>query len=82
MAVLPVESISEKDIFINLSKIACLILEENPVAALAMEQLPMLKGCQAHVSVMLSNVDKNVYKKLGMNLTTEPVYATKKLYHK
>jgi uncharacterized protein (UPF0371 family) len=54
----------------------------NPVAALAMEQLHKLRGCQAHVSVMLSNVDKNIYKKLGMNLTTEPAYATKKLYHK
>ncbi len=54
----------------------------NPVAALAMEQLPKLNGCQAHVSVMLSNVDKNIYKKLGMNMTTEPTYATKKLYHK
>ena len=54
----------------------------NPVAALAMEQLPKLKGCQAHVSVMLSNVDKNIYNKLGINLTNEPVYATKKLYHK
>ena len=54
----------------------------NPVAALAMEQLPNLKGCQAHVSVMLSNVDKNIYNKLGINLTSEPVYATKKLYHK
>ena len=54
----------------------------SPVAALAMEQLPKLRGCQAHVSVMLSNVDKNVYNKLGINLTTEPIYATKKLYHK
>lgn len=54
----------------------------NPVAALAMEQLPKLKCCQAHVTVMLSNVDKNIYNKLGINLTSEPVYATKKLYHK
>ena len=54
----------------------------NPVAALAMEQLPKLRGCQAHISVMLSNVDKNIYKKLGIDLTTEPIYATKKLYHK
>ena len=54
----------------------------NPTAALAMEQLPKLKGSQAHVSVMLSNVDKNIYNKLGINLTTEPIHATKKLYHK
>ncbi len=54
----------------------------NPVAAMAMEQLPKLRDCEAHVSVMLSNVDKNIYKKLGINLTTEPIHATKKLYHK
>ena len=54
----------------------------NPVAAMAMEQLPKLRGCQAHVSVMLTNVDKTIYKKLGIDLTSEPLYATKKLYHK
>ncbi|MBE6706832.1 MAG: DUF1846 domain-containing protein [Ruminococcaceae bacterium] len=54
----------------------------NPVAAMAMEQLPKLKGCQAHISVMISNVDKTIYKKLGIDLTSEPIYATKKLYHK
>ena len=48
----------------------------------AMEQLPKLKGCQAHLSVMGATIDVGVYKKLGMNVTTEPVYATKKLYHK
>jgi uncharacterized protein (UPF0371 family) len=53
-----------------------------PVAAQAMAQLPKLKGCQAHVSVIVSNVDSNVYKKLGLNVTFEPMYATKKLYHK
>ncbi len=54
----------------------------DPVANKALEQLPKLKGCEAHVSVIVSSVDKNVYRKLGMNLTCEPVYATKKLYHK
>ncbi len=54
----------------------------NPMASLAMEQLPKLKGCQAHISVIVSTVDKNIYRKLGMNLTCEPIYETKKLYHK
>jgi len=54
----------------------------DPMAKLAMEQLPKLKGCEAHVSVIVTSVDRNVYRKLGMNLTCEPVYATKKLYHK
>ncbi|MBR2666985.1 MAG: DUF1846 domain-containing protein [Oscillospiraceae bacterium] len=54
----------------------------NPIVARAMEQLPLLKGCEAHTSVMLSAVDENVFRKLGVNLTCEPVYQTKKLYHK
>ncbi len=54
----------------------------NPVAAMAMEQLSKLRGCEAHISVMLSNIDKTIYKKLGINITTEPIHATKKLYHK
>ena len=54
----------------------------NPMADLAMEQLSKLRGCEAHVSVILSNVDRDIFRKLGLNLTCEPVYATKKLYHK
>ena len=54
----------------------------NPMAALAMEQLPKLNGCEAHTSVIVSNVDKDIFRKLGIHLTCEPVYQTKKLYHK
>ena len=55
---------------------------DNPTAALAMEQLPKLKNCEAHSSVMLSHVDEKLFKSLGINLTCEPQYETKKLYHK
>lgn len=51
-------------------------------AQAAMEQLPKLKGCQVHSSVILSQVDESVFRRLGMHLTCEPVYETKKLYHK
>lgn len=54
----------------------------NPLAARAMEQLPKLRGCQAHVSVIVSGVDKNTYRKLGIELTCEPAYESKKFYHK
>ncbi len=54
----------------------------NPTAALALEQLPKLRGCEAHSSVILSRVDENVFQKLGVNITCEPLYQTKKLYHK
>lgn len=54
----------------------------NPVASLALDQLPKLKGCEIHSTVILAQVDDNVLKKLGMNLTCEPVHQTKRLYHK
>ena len=47
----------------------------------ALKQLPKLRGCQVHTSVMLSNVDIKTFKKLGVQLTSEPVYEHKKLYH-
>ena len=53
----------------------------SPIAAHAMEQLPKLRGAQAHSTVLLSRVDENVFKKLGVNLTCEPQYQTKKLFH-
>ena len=51
-------------------------------AALAMAQLPQLKGCEVHTSVILSSVDVNIFKRLGVNLTSDPQYQTHKLYHK
>ncbi|NLD21255.1 MAG: DUF1846 domain-containing protein [Bacteroidales bacterium] len=47
----------------------------------AMEQLCNLKGTEVHTSVIISQVDTWVLRKLGVNLTCEPVYQTKKLYH-
>ena len=44
----------------------------------AMEQLPKLKGCQVHASVMLSEVDRKIFKKLGVDLTCEPVSKKQK----
>ena len=54
----------------------------NPVAKKALEQLPKLKGLQAHSSVILSSTDSQTFKKLGVNMTNEPRSETKKLYHK
>ncbi len=53
----------------------------NPVAAKAISSLPLLKGAQAHSSVILSQDDQNTFKKLGIMLTCEPSYQTKKLFH-
>ena len=53
---------------------------ENAKKALA--QLEKLKGLEAHSSVILSQVDTMMFKKLGVNLTCEPYYQTNKLYQK
>ena len=39
----------------------------------ALEQLPKLRGCQVHTSVMLSDVDIKIFKKLGIDVTSDPV---------
>ena len=54
----------------------------NPMAAHAMRQLIHLRGCEMHSSVILSQVDIDTLRKIGINLTCEPRYQTKKLYHK
>jgi uncharacterized protein (UPF0371 family) len=51
-------------------------------ARLAMEKLPELRGAEVHTSVILSQVDENIFRRLGVNLTCEPMYQTKKLYHR
>ena len=49
--------------------------DENCRRALA--QLPALRGCQVHSTVMLSEVDRKIFKKLGCGLTCDPVRKSK-----
>ncbi|MCL1828867.1 MAG: DUF1846 domain-containing protein [Oscillospiraceae bacterium] len=50
-------------------------------AAAALDRLSDLSDCEAHSTVILSRVDENVFRKLGVNITFEPVYQTQQLYH-
>ena len=54
----------------------------NPVSHLALQQLDKLKNCEAHSTVILSQVDAGTFRKLKVNLTCEDQYQTKKLYHR
>ncbi len=65
------------EILIALS--VCAVTDANAKAAL--EQLKNLNGCEMHSSVIISQVDEKLLKRLGINLTCEPKYQTKKLYH-
>ena len=48
----------------------------DPKAESAMEQLSKLRGCEVHSSVILSQVDEKVFRRLGINLTCEPQYQS------
>ena len=54
----------------------------NEDAKLAMQELGKLKGSEAHSTVMLTDEDKNVLRKLGINVTMDPVYQYDRLYRK
>ena len=53
-----------------------------PLAELAREQLGSLRGCDAHFSVIISEEDIKLYKRLGIHVSCEPKYESKRLYHK
>ena len=54
----------------------------NPIADLAMDQLADMKGSEVHSTVLLSSADRNTLKKLGANITCDPVRDNRKLYQK
>ena len=54
----------------------------DPQAAHAMAQLPNLKGCEAHSTVILSVPDMDVYSRLGLHMTCTPKYQTNTLFHR
>ena len=64
------------EVLIALTLAAC----SDTNAKRALDQLPRLKGCQVHTSVMLSEVDTKIFKKLGVDLTCEPVQPARKKY--
>ena len=53
----------------------------NPLADMALSQLPKLKGTESHSSVILSTRDLSTLNRLGIRHTCEPIYETTKLYH-
>jgi len=53
----------------------------NPMAQIAMEKLNLLKGCQAHSTVILTRSDEQTFRKLGIDVTSDPEYPTAHLYY-
>ena len=56
--------------------------KSNEHAAQAMAQMNNLRGAEAHCTVVMPLEDAEVYRKLGINVTYDPIYQHKKLYHR
>ncbi|WP_161978982.1 DUF1846 domain-containing protein [Streptococcus sp. S784/96/1] len=54
----------------------------NEEANKAMKELGNLKGSEVHSTVNLPEEDKNVFRKLGINVTFDPIYQKDKLFRK
>jgi uncharacterized protein (UPF0371 family) len=52
----------------------------NPTARTAMEQLPNLRGCEVHLTHLPSPGDEQALRRIGVNLTSDPRFATQKLF--
>ena len=66
------------EVLVSISIIS--LIDEN--CKLALDQLPNLKGAQVHSTVMLSEVDRKTFNKLGIGLTCDPVRKLKHLQKK
>ena len=54
---------------------------QNPSAYVAISKLPLLKGCKAHCTAILSDRDEQTLRALGINVTSDPEYVTTNLYN-
>lgn len=53
----------------------------NPTAQLAYDKLSLLKGVQAHCTAMLNKNDEQILRKLGIDVTCDPIYPSENLYY-
>jgi len=51
----------------------------NPIADLALQQLHLLEGAQVHSTIILAYNDENTYRKLKIDVTTEPIIYAKNI---
>ena len=82
---LMVDHLGERSPLLHLNEILIILAiaaVEDENAKKALDALPLLAGLDAHSSVILSQIDEGVFKKLGVNQTCEARYERKKFYHK
>ncbi|OKL54692.1 hypothetical protein BSZ39_02590 [Bowdeniella nasicola] len=56
--------------------------DSSPYASRALAELKNLRGCEVHTTTILGSVDEGIFRNLGVNVTSEPVFQVKSLYRK
>ena len=82
---LMVDHLGERSPLLHLNEILIILAiaaVEDENAKKALDALPLLSGLDAHSSVILSQIDEGVFKKLGVNQTCEARYERKKFFHR
>lgn len=78
------KTLGSKNIALNCEEILIALsicAATNPTAQVAMEKLSMLKGCQAHSATIVNRNDEQVFRKLGIDITSDPEYPSESLYY-
>ena len=78
------ETLSSKNVALNCEEVLIALsicAATNPMAQAAMEKLPMLKGGQAHSTIILPTNDEQTFRKLGIDITCDAVYPSESLYY-
>ncbi|MBY6946562.1 DUF1846 family protein, partial [Clostridium botulinum] len=78
------KTFNEKNISLNCEEVLTALsisAATNPTAQVAMEKLPLLRGCQAHATTILSRADDTTLGKLGVDVTCDPNYPSESLYY-
>lgn len=82
----PIQKFKSKDIdhaTLNLQEVIIALSicsVTNPIIAKAFKNLKKLAGCEAHASYIVTNGDKNEFRNLKINLTTEPQFYSNDLF--
>jgi uncharacterized protein (UPF0371 family) len=77
------EILNEKSVSLDLEETLVALsisATTNPAARLAMEKIKELRGCEVHITHIPTPGDEAGLRKLGLNVTSDPNFATKDLF--
>ena len=78
------EILEEKAVSLNLNETLITLsisAAHNPTTHYAMEKLKELKGCEVHLTHIPTPGDETGFRRLGVNLTTDPIFASNDLFY-